>query len=104
VEDICIDKNINGSSLLKKIDALASQGYLTAAQADLLHEERYIGNAALHEMATPSKQDLEDGLEIVEGLIRTIYILPYKAKRLKVRREAKQAATTKPKLEPPEKK
>ena len=48
-----------------------------------------LGNAALHEMETPSVQDIEDGLEIVEGLINTIYILPSKAERLKKRREAK---------------
>jgi hypothetical protein len=93
VEAICIDKKIDSASLLKRIDELAKQGYLTKAQADLLHEERYLGNSALHEMATPSPQDIEDGLGIVEGLINTIYILPAKAKRLKDRRESKKAGT-----------
>jgi hypothetical protein len=89
VEAICLDKNIEDGNLQKKIEELAKQNLLTKAQADLLHEERYLGNAALHELATPSVQDIEDGLEIVEGLINTIYILPSKAKRLKNRREAK---------------
>ena len=56
---------------------------------NLLHEERYLGNASLHELTTPSARDIEDGLGIIEGLINTIYILPSKAKRLKDRREAK---------------
>ena len=89
VEAICLDKQIEERTLQKKIEELAKQNLLTNAQAELLHEERYLGNAALHEMATPSAQDIEDGLSIVEGLINTIYILPSKAKRLKDRREAK---------------
>ena len=96
VEAICLDNNVTGSDLMKKIDALVQSNLLTTAQAELLHEERYIGNAALHQLETPPAQDIEDGLGIVEGLITTIYILPSKAKRLKERREAKKKPSTKP--------
>lgn len=89
VEAICLDNKIEEGNLQKKIEELSKQNLLTKAQADLLHEERYLGNAALHELATPSAKDIDDGLGIVEGLINTIYILPSKAKRLKDRREAK---------------
>lgn len=89
VEAICLDNKIAEGNLQKKIEELSKQNLLTRAQVDLLHEERYLGNAALHEMATPSAQDIDDGLGIVEGLINTIYILPSKAKRLKDRRETK---------------
>lgn len=89
VEAICLDKKIEKGTLQQKIEELAKQGYLTKNQVELLHEERYLGNAALHELSTPSGQDLEDGLGIIEGLISTIYILPSKARRLKERREAK---------------
>jgi Domain of unknown function (DUF4145) len=89
VEAICLDNKIKQGNLQNKIDELAKLNLLTTAQAELLHEERYVGNAALHELETPSAQDIEDGLGIVEGLINTIYILPSKAKRLKKRREAK---------------
>lgn len=89
VEAICIDKNIVDGNLHQKIETLASQNLLTNAQAQLLHEERYLGNNALHEMSTPSVSDIEDGLEIVEGLMNTIYILPVKAERMKNRREIK---------------
>jgi hypothetical protein len=90
VEAICLDKKIRQGNLQRDIDELAKQNLLTTAQAELLHEERYVGNAALHELETPAAQDIEDGLRIVEGLINTIYILPSKAKRLKERREAKR--------------
>jgi Domain of unknown function (DUF4145) len=99
VEAICLDKKVTKGTLVQKIESLASQGFLTRAQADLLHEERYLGNAALHELATPSTQDIEDGLGIVEGLITTIYVLPTKAARLKKRRESKGRSASKSKKE-----
>jgi hypothetical protein len=97
VEAICLDKKISSGNLQQKIETLANQGFLTKTQAELLHEERYLGNAALHELATPSAQDIEDGLGIIEGLINTIYVLPSKAARLKKRREAKKPKMTKSK-------
>jgi hypothetical protein len=42
------------------------RGFLRSRKLELLHEERYIGNTALHQLAPPSKADLEDGLFIVE--------------------------------------
>jgi hypothetical protein len=87
VEAICIDQNVDGRTLQNKIDDLVSKGLLAKPQADLLHEERYIGNAALHEISPPAKADIEDGLVIVEGLLNTIYTLPDRAKRLRKKRE-----------------
>jgi len=83
VEAICRDKGVNGGSLENKIDELERLQFLTPSQAELAHEERYLGNAALHELEMPSRQSVEDGLQIVEGLINTIYILPSKAERLR---------------------
>jgi len=98
VEAICLDNKIEKGNLQEKIDELAKRNLLTTAQAELLHEERYLGNAALHELETPTAQDIEDGLLIVEGLINTIYVLPSKAKRLKERREFKKKAGLKGKV------
>jgi hypothetical protein len=87
VEAICIDRKVSGQDLQKKIDDLVSKGLLEKPQADLLHEERYIGNAALHEILPPAKQEIEDGLVIVEGLMNTIHILPLRAERLREKRQ-----------------
>jgi hypothetical protein len=89
VEAICVDQGFAEGNLKTQIDKLAGKNLLTTSQAELLHEERYLGNASLHESATPTVQNLEDGLGIVEGLITTIYILPSKAKRLKEQRTGK---------------
>jgi hypothetical protein len=86
VEAICIEKKVAGN-LRQKIDDLVAKGLLAKPQADLLHEERYIGNAALHEILPPGKQEVEDGLAIVEGLMNTVYVLPLRAARLRKKRE-----------------
>jgi hypothetical protein len=90
VEAICIDQGVSGDNLQKKINNLVVKGLLAETQADLLHEERYIGNAALHELISPEKHDIEEGLLIIEGLINTIYILPKRAKRLKQSRKSRE--------------
>ncbi len=87
VEAICLESGISGRTLADKIDELAKKDLLTQSLAELLHEERYLGNSALHELETPTHEALEDGLAIVEGLISTIYILPIKAERLRAARE-----------------
>ncbi len=86
VEALCQDKEVPGNNLQDKIDNLVRQGYLATPQADLLHEERYLGNAALHEIVAPSRQDLQDGFDIIETLLATIYLLPDKAQRLRQKR------------------
>ena len=87
VEGICEDRGIKGGNLAQKIDGLASQGLLAKPQADLLHEHRFIGNAALHELEEPAQEDLLDAVDIVETLLQTIYILPKKAERMRKRRQ-----------------
>jgi hypothetical protein len=86
VEALCQDKSVPGGNLQDKIDNLVSQGFLAAPQAELLHEERYLGNAALHEIVAPSKLDVRDGFDIIDTLLTTIYILPEKARRLRLKR------------------
>lgn len=92
VEAICQDKDVPGNNLEQKINQLVEQKLLAAAQADLLHEERYIGNAALHEIVSPSGRDVIDGLEIIETLLSTLYVLPGKAERLRGKREMREAS------------
>ena len=83
VEAICLDQKVVGRNLQAKIDDLVAKNLLAGPQAALLHEERYIGNLALHELRPPSRQELSDGLRIVEGLLNTIYVLPKHADKLR---------------------
>ncbi len=90
VEAICRDRKVSGKNLQEKIDDLVAKDLLAKPQADLLHEERYIGNAALYEILPPAKQEIEEGLEIVEGLMNAIYVLPLRAERLRKKREDRE--------------
>ncbi len=91
VEAICIDQNVSGRNLLEKIDDLVKKEMLAKPQAKLLHEERYIGNAALHEILLLPKQEVAEGLTIIEGLLNTIYVLPLRAERLRRKREKRNS-------------
>lgn len=95
VEAICIDRGVKGPNLETRIDSLVSANLLAKPQADLLHEERFLGNSALHELEAPAETDLNHGFEIVEGLLKTIYILPDRADKLRkgrIRRNKSQTA------------
>ncbi len=95
IEGICIDKEIKegiytnsigkeikSSGLDGKIYGLASNGYLTSDNAEVLHELRFLGNAAVHELTNPSIEDLSIAIDIIELVIDNIYELKHKAKRL----------------------
>ena len=69
VEAMCLDKKMTEGSLEKKSTNWRSRTTSPRRRRNCSHEERHLGNAALHEQATPSSQDIEDGLRIVEGLM-----------------------------------
>jgi len=93
VEALCKDQQVPGRNLKEQIDSLVSKGLLAKPQADLLHEERFLGNSALHELVPPERQDLDAGLEIIETLLNTIYVLPARAKAMRERRNKKSGGT-----------
>jgi len=96
IEGVCMDKGItqgevvSGSgkskiskSLDGKIEGLASNGLLTNENASILHELRFLGNQALHELSAPSKEELKLAINIIENVLDNIYELSHKAKKLK---------------------
>lgn len=83
VEAICKNCNAVGINLENKINNLVTIGVLTKTNADVLHETRILGNRAVHEMTAPNPEDLNIAMDIVESLLKTVYIIPEKAKRLR---------------------
>jgi hypothetical protein len=104
IEAICADRSITDgpcevedkrsgekrierrTDLRAKIHGMAERGVLTKAHADTLHEHRFLGNKALHELRTPSPDDLSVALAIVEHTLETIYELPKKGAALALSR------------------
>lgn len=106
IEGICAERNIsdgqveytdkNGDKkasrskkLQGKIAGLAEKDVLTKDNAEILHELRFLGNEAVHELATPQPEELQLGIEIIEHILENIYDLPAKAKELKAIRAEK---------------
>ncbi|MFA6973161.1 MAG: DUF4145 domain-containing protein [Parcubacteria group bacterium] len=99
VESICKQQNAEGKDLEKRIDDLVLKGVLTNQEAETLHGTRMLGNRSVHEIITPKDVELDIAMDIVENLIRKVYIIPKKAEKLPKRINRKIA----PKVEPSEK-
>ena len=110
IEGICADQSIrNGpiqitkpdgtketkrkNNLEGKISGLCEKGFLTKANSEILHEHRYLGNDAVHELSMPSGQELTLAIEIIEHTIETLYEIPEKAQELKVKRTQRKVVT-----------
>ncbi len=73
-----------------KINGLYEKGKLTKKSAEILHEHRFLGNRAIHELSLPSKEELGFAIEIVENVLDTLYEIPQKAIQLKTERLKKE--------------
>ena len=87
-------KIVRSKGLQGRIAGLQEKGLLTETSADTLHEHRYLGNDAVHQLARPSADELRLAIEIVEHTLDQLYELPEKAeelKRAKALRQKKQS-------------
>ncbi len=69
-----------------KISGLSEKGLLTMQSADILHEHRYMGNEAVHELSRPSDENLTIAIEIIEHTFESLYEIPEKAEALRKNR------------------
>lgn len=100
VEGLCADQGIvdgpvtvpakgGGMQVIRKdnlegrISGLHEKGMLTQASAQTLHEHRYLGNEAVHQLARPSQGELRLAIEIIEHMLEQLYEIPQKALDLK---------------------
>lgn len=80
IEAVCIDKKIPGRTLEAKINNLAKSRFITEKEAERLHAVRFMGNDSVHDMAVPKEKALYVVLEIVEHLLKNLYIIDHHAK------------------------
>lgn len=82
VEAVCQEKAVSGSNLQKRIDSLVSMGLITAEGAKILHYIRYMGNTAAHEVKVHTEEELSAAFDVVEYVLKGVYILPRIADKL----------------------
>jgi hypothetical protein len=103
LEAICIDKKITEGTIKNskgkmvvsknldgKISGLSAKGHLTSDHAEILHELRFLGNAAVHELSAPSIEELNIAIGIIELVIDSIYDVKQKAQILTKKRLSKK--------------
>lgn len=76
-------QEVRKDNLEGKISGLYEKGLLTQSSAQTLHEHRYLGNDAVHELARPSQGELKLAIEIIEHTLEQLYEIPQKALDLK---------------------
>jgi Domain of unknown function (DUF4145) len=76
LETVCKEKQAHGKNLQEKIDSLSKAGALTPNSAAILHRIRTLGNAAAHEVKPHNNKQLSLAMDIVEHLLKDVYILP----------------------------
>ena len=79
LETVCKEKKAEGNDLFKKIDSLTAKKILTPAGAIILHKIRSLGNSAAHEVKPHSEKQLALAMDIIEHMLKEVYILPKQA-------------------------
>lgn len=80
------EKTIIRKDLQAKIEGLHAKGLLTMDNANILHEHRFLGNKAIHELEQPTAEELKIAIEIIESTLYNIYDFPSKAAKLRAKR------------------
>lgn len=93
VEAVCVDRGFTKGDLKTKIDALCAAGVLPKDNALYLHQHRFLGNEAVHDMASAPDDEFLLALEILEHLIQSLYDIPRRAKQLVTLRTERGAQT-----------
>lgn len=100
IEGICSDKGIkdgpvqgeNGAvkrkeNLQGKIEGMREAGFFTKEHATTLHELRFLGNEAVHELKAPNSDELQIAIEIVEHTLYSLYDLAMKTDVLRSKKQ-----------------
>jgi len=90
IECVCKEQGIVQDDLKDKIDALKEKRVISDDFANALHENRLLGNDALHESALFGDIELKTAIELIETLLETVYETKQKTNLLKSLRESKK--------------
>lgn len=81
IEAICLAQNITGRNLEIKINNLVKNKLITEKDGHRLHSIRFLGNDSVHEMEIPKEQKLRIAIEIVEHMLKNLYLIDIDAEK-----------------------
>lgn len=82
IETVCNENNISGNNLFEKIDNLFSDGKISHDGKEILQSLRKLYNQSAHKSFKPSKTQLKLSLEIMELVMKQIYVHSRQAKNI----------------------
>jgi hypothetical protein len=87
LEGICKDKDttIKYSNLYVEIKKMVEKRFISQQYESILHNLRFLGNEAIHELQEPTSEEINTALDIIEHIAENIYEIPGKAKILQQR-------------------
>jgi len=94
-----VDKVSDLGNFQQKLDALVAQDFITTKQRIFLDAALEIGNAAAHRAHIPTHIEINLLMNIVEGVLTQIYVLPEAGLKLKSKTPTRKRAKSKPAVE-----
>jgi hypothetical protein len=82
VETVCNERGAQGATLFAKINSLVTLNFITQREATVLHDLRFMGNEAAHKVKSHKVDELNLAFDVVEHLLKAVYLLPEQTKRL----------------------
>ena len=82
IETICREEEISGRDLFAKINNLFTAGKISNDNKEILHSIRQLYNRSVHESFKPTIKQLRVSLDIIELLMKQIYVHSHDIKKL----------------------
>ena len=83
IEAVMIDKVGDNNSFAKNLEKFQSQGFVSRIQKESLLAALELGHASIHRGYEPSDDQVDTAIDIVEGLVHQLYVLPNDAEVVK---------------------
>jgi hypothetical protein len=81
---------VRAKDLEGRINGLGEQGFISLKQANHLHQIRFLGNDAAHQLDIPTAKIVGHAIDIIEHLLDQVYEQPEKAKALEDRKRPRK--------------
>ena len=94
IDEFAVEQVGDMGTFEKKLRAMEQKRVLNANQIEILRAALEVGHAAAHRMHVPSEDECHQVLEIVEHMLREVYVLTPGARKLKDSAPAREKSRT----------